>query len=486
LPHFSAVLHLLLALWRFILPLIALMVAWGFLTDAVLKALGLQHPVLENAWSTMGFGLLLLTLFFIGLVISWNLAALVWRLTRGTPAATPQAPVTARERPVSGALDQYRRIGIVLAGGGAKGAYQAGAMRAIWEYLEEHGALQRVCAVAATSIGAWNAMFWLAGLVRPERPGEPSAQEAWWRAISPERIVDFDWYVPGRHNHLALATPWRQVFRKLFIEQPAVRARLLSLLSARRDDARVHHAVPLHFYLTRSNVGHAVLEFTTNSWEVADKQRFDPRTGAPVPMLKASLYDVLDASAPDQALNELEDAVFASMDIPPVFPYVSMLDESGENTEWFEDGGVIENLPMIFGTAIEQCDLLFVLPLNGSFSATVNRRSLLARLSRVMESRQGVIERNAFKLAYLYNDLHRLEGKSQVRIFAICPGAPLDVGTMDFHKPRAAAAAYRLMHEQTARVLREDIPALERNWIRLVTVSRDERNQPVIDYVEEF
>jgi len=150
------------------------------------------------------------------------------------------------------------------------------------------------------------------------------------------------------------------------------------------------------------------------------------------------------------------------------------------------DGGVIDNLPMIFGTAIEECDLLFVLPLNASFSATVNHRSILARLSRVMESRQGVIERNAFKLAYLYNDLHRLEQKKAVRIFAIAPAGDLGVGTMDFHKPRDAAAAYRLMYEQTGRVLEKDMPGLERNWIRLVTVSLDERSQPVIDYVEEF
>jgi hypothetical protein len=42
------------------------------------------------------------------------------------------------------------------------------------------------------------------------------------------------------------------------------------------------------------------------------------------------------------------------------------------------------------------------------------------------------------------------------------------------------------MYEQTARVLRKDVPGLKRNWIKLVTVSRDERNQPVIDYVEKF
>ena len=479
--------RLAVALWRFVIPFVAFMVGWGFLALPILRALELDRPVLTTAWGVMAYGALVVVLFATGLVLAWNLAGLFYRLTRPLPRVTIHAP-TPRSTAVtpSAVLAPYQRIGLILAGGGAKGAYQAGSMRAVWEFLEAHGALDRVCAVAGTSIGAWNAMFWLAGLVRPEHSGAPSAQEAWWSAIRPERIVDFDWYVPLRRNHVALATPWRHAFRRLFVEHQAARDRLLGLLRARHDPARVHDAVPLHFFLTRSNVEHAALEFTTNSWTVADRTRLDPRTGNPTPIFKSSLYDVLDGSHPDDALRELEDAVFASMDIPPVFPYMARPDESGERTEWFEDGGVIDNLPMIFGTAIADCDLLIVLPLNASFSAAVNHRSMLARLLRVMDSRQGVIERNAFKLAYLYNDLHRLENRKEVRVFAIAPAGDLGVGTMDFHKPREAAAAYRLMHEQTRRVLERDVPGLLQNWIRLVTVSLDERSEPVIDYVEEF
>ena len=468
------------------IPLVVLNVAWGYLALAILKALGLQRPVLVTAWAVMGYGAVLMLLFATGFVLSWNLAALVYRVTRPLPRVTVHAPTPRLPAATpSTVLAPYKRIGLILAGGGAKGAYQAGAMRAVWEFLEAHGALDRVCAVAGTSIGAWNAMFWLSGLVRPERAGEPSAQQAWWSAIRPERIVDFDWYVPLRHNHLARATPWRHAFRRLFVEHPAARERLLTLLCARHDPAPVHDAVPLHFFLARSNVERAVLEFTTNSWKVADRTRVDPRTGNPTPMFNSSLYKVLDGGDPDVALRELEDAVFTSMDIPPVFPYVELPDESGENTEWFEDGGVIDNLPMIFGTAVADCDLLIVLPLNASFSAKANHHSMVARLMRVMEARQGVIERNAFKLAYLYNDLHRLKNRREVRVFAIAPAGDLAVGTMDFHKPREAAAAYHLMHEQTRRVLEQDVPSLEHNWIRLVTVSLHQ-GEPVIDYVEEF
>jgi predicted acylesterase/phospholipase RssA len=190
----------------------------------------------------------------------------------------------------------------------------------------------------------------------------------------------------------------------------------------------------------------------------------------------------LDGGDPSQALRELEDAVFASMDIPPVFPFARMQDPVFGTTEWYQDGGVIENLPVLFGTQVEQCDLLFVLPLNATFEAAVDHRSISRRLSRVMETRQGVIERDAFKFAYLYNDLHKLSGRSKVSIFAICPAAPLSVGTIDFHKGREAEAAYRLMYQETARELGQEFGHLTPDWIRLVTVRPDRTRV----YVEDF
>ena len=47
--------------------------------------------------------------------------------------------------------DTELRIGIVLAGGGAKGVYQAGALRALWEFLKREDALKYVRAVTGTS-----------------------------------------------------------------------------------------------------------------------------------------------------------------------------------------------------------------------------------------------------------------------------------------------------------------------------------------------
>src|SRR5262249_50920232 len=70
-------------------------------------------------------------------------------------------------------------------------------------------------------------------------------------------------------------------------------------------------------------------------------------------------------------------------------------------------GGVIDNLPVLFA-AMYLCDLIFVLPLNSDFNAVPDQRSVLKRLLRVMDVRQGALERGSLKDLYLYNELAAL------------------------------------------------------------------------------
>ena len=106
------------------------------------------------------------------------------------------------------------------------------------------------------------------------------------------------------------------------------------------------------------------------------------------------------------------------MDLPPLFEYVRIGDET------FEDGGVVDNLPIYFGTGIEKCDLLFVLPLNASFASSVDRRWILRRMQRVLTIRQGALERRALKDVYLYNELAALRGGRQEPSRGSAPSSP--------------------------------------------------------------
>jgi NTE family protein len=73
-----------------------------------------------------------------------------------------------------------RKIGLVFAGGGGKGAYQVGVWKALWEY----GVDRNVQAVSGTSVGALNAVLFA--------QGNYELAERIWLDISPEKILTPD------------------------------------------------------------------------------------------------------------------------------------------------------------------------------------------------------------------------------------------------------------------------------------------------------
>ena len=370
---------------------------------------------------------------------------------------------TRRREYVQFMQGHVERIGIILAGGGAKGAYQAGALKAIYEFLRDYNALHKVKMIAGTSIGAWNAMFWLGDMIEDKDRGRPSL-EGWWKNLNYRRLVEFPWlYIPFWSGSLLRSTPWRDSFERIF---------------ARRLNGAFGADAPTHFYLTRTDVSEAALKYATNWTSIGDridklgKDKDDDYR----------FFDVIEEG--DDALERTRDAVFASMNLPPVFPYSKIGDGI------LEDGGVIENIPFRFGAPIEDCDLLFVLPLNATFQDhDAESQTLLKRVLRVADIRQGVLEAHALKAADTINRfaqrIERLEfgintmasvavpegvaaeALGGVReeiaefnseykllyVFTVCPSGKLEVGTFDFWNRRAARDAFDLMYLQTRREL---------------------------------
>ena len=467
---------------------------------------------LEPAWRALHLPEILASAAVVALAAAGVLMALwaataLYRLLPPRPAAWHARERVRATRSRAGAasgearpLGRYHRLGIILAGGGAKGAYQAGALDALHRFLAERGALGSVRMIAATSIGAWNACFWLA-----DRIGADGCDcETWWHRVRLREILAPTYYVPRARNYVVSAAPWMRAFRTLFEDDVEARTRLLEHIRAPEAPGN------LRFYLTRTNVERAHLEFSTNRADLLD---VDNATGRSRPLIPPERW------TRTQTIADLERAVFASMDLPPLFEYVRFGDEL------FEDGGVIDNLPIMFGTGIEKCDLLFVFPLNASFVAPASPASLLYRLQRVMAIRQGALERKALKDVYLYNELAALREKlaryddplpsaalgatpepaksaeamrdaskqsiedrarqrvhQPVQIFAVCPDEPLEIDTIEFWKTREAGRAYRLMREYTAYELAKfDFDAAP-NWIRVALVNP----QGEVHYLEDF
>ena len=337
--------------------------------------------------------------------------------------------------------DPEFRIGIVLAGGGAKGVYQAGALRALWEFLEENNALEYVRMIAGTSIGSWNSMFWVTKQVKADAWDRGPLYE-WWTSARLSTVVNPAFYIPALRNYLAGNQVWRKNFDDLF-------------------SGKMFAPLP-YFYLTRTNVRTALLDFTTN-------RKQQPGRGT-LPTYRG-LANVDREQDDTPSTDVIKSAVFASMDIPPAF---RRLQDAGGNS--YEDGGVIDNLPIQFATWCEGCNLLFVFPLNATFAGRASSIGVIQRMARVLDIRQGVLERNALADISLYNRI--IEGEqvkeklakespsvdttdtskgklSEVHsqpstTFCICPAPPLEVGTFGFWSLQGhGRSCFQLMYEAT-------------------------------------
>ena len=473
----------------FSLPFVVISLFWafagfGYLNGRLVEPMGNILARLARPYdASVGFAfasdlaslfqaLMVIGLFLVGFVATYNASVFSnWLMLREKLKRRcysndlPEIPVQSAD--ASNPFDDIKSIGIVLAGGGAKGAFQAGAMKAIYEYLAEHNALAKVKVISGTSIGSWNALFWLANLIVSKVDGnEQSVHERWWRAISVKSLAAPSWYVPFFRNAILSSAPWQHVFDQIF-GRDEVKKQLL--------DSRIH------FYLTRSNVRSAELECVTNN----------PKP----PKIARVTYDILDSAAPDAFMAGVKEGVFASMDLPPLFPYAQ------RGNEFFEDGGVIDNLPIQF-PATEGCDFIFILPLNSDFEETPDRTSILARLLRVMDVRQGALERSGFKLIYLYNELaalrrlvwslsgpvqkgsvsnplnYALQRQNEtINVFAICPLKSFvqeTINTRELWKAKEAAIAFEIMRDATKELLPEfQFKSQDKTRIALVSRGRN-------------
>ena len=374
-------------------------------------------------------------------------------------------------------LANYQRIGIILAGGGAKGAYQAGAMKAIHDFISECDAHNKVKMIAGTSIGSWNALFWLAKLVASEEKGKGALQE-WWENISLKRVIKPIAFVPFYRDNLFSAEPWVKSFNAIFGQMRIVKE-LKKYLPEHLLEG------DLHFYLTSTNITRGTLECTTNNKNASKKSA------------RAFLHDVSRFNLVKR-VKDIRDAVFTSMALPLVFEPIKVKGEAGGD-EFYADGGIADNLPVWFGAEVEECDLLFVLPLNASFESDIGKRLLLNRLFRVTDIRQGILERRSLMMIDSYNRHTRLQNaandyrksleeiheklsvsdpqgaaeiadlinkhdvgaapnRKEIRVFAICPGTNIpesrtSIKTIEFWKNKEAGEAFSLMEEVTRREL---------------------------------
>lgn len=132
-------------------------------------------------------------------------------------------------------IDISKEYGIVLEGGGAKGAYQVGA----WKALREAGV--KICAVAGTSVGALNAaMICMEDLKRAEKL---------WENISYSKVMDVDDTIMSQvfQGKLDITDALKRSM-KLFVEGGADISPLKKLIGDNIDEEYIRNG-KIDFYL---------------------------------------------------------------------------------------------------------------------------------------------------------------------------------------------------------------------------------------------
>ncbi len=218
------------------------------------------------------------------------------------------------------------RTALVLSGGGARGAYEAGVIAYLRDELaRELGAQPRIDLVCGTSIGAVNACFLASHAHEPERQGEALVEA--WRSLRLEEV--FHW------SALRLAALPLYVFRQL----RSTRLRQLSwrisdfvwpealarLVTSRLDWARVHRNVREGFLdaltVTATDLG-------TGRAVVFVEGREQLPAWSRDPLVEVRAREI----GPEHAL--------ASGAIPLLFRPVRI------EGSWFIDGSVRQNVPL--------------------------------------------------------------------------------------------------------------------------------------------
>jgi NTE family protein len=218
-------------------------------------------------------------------------------------------------------------VGLVVAGAGARGAYEAGALSVLVPALARHG--QRPTVFVGTSAGALNVLLFASlSHLDPDEAAEQAL--GMWRAVRWSDVV----------RPLARST-LRNTVRYLgqLLHLPGVQvSSLLDPAPLGRTIAAWKHWDDLHRNVQEGRVASIAMvatSFTTNQTTVFLEQH--PRR--PVPERD-------DGRGVDYLPVKLASShVLASASIPAIFPAMHVAD-AGPTGNWYADGGVRLNAPI--------------------------------------------------------------------------------------------------------------------------------------------
>lgn len=258
-------------------------------------------------------------------------------LGAGTLAGATSPPSLAQD------IDGYPRIdyGLVLSGGGAKGAYEAGILDTLARGIPDGSPLKPYGGVAGTSIGALNGWF--------VATGQYSKMRGLWMNVANDRVFRL-----------------KPEFAKIQEQQAGLLDRLYQLFhlgfGVRKDVQGLCQTAPALEWI-RQYVDPSRPTLVPFAWAVTNLTRKTSEYFYRLPpsVTQSTREAVLNAftltlepgtvirEAPDELLH---DALFASACLPVVFDPIDLPAPDGNGTNQYCDGGVAANTPIAFARTV--------------------------------------------------------------------------------------------------------------------------------------
>lgn len=262
----------------------------------------------------------------------------------GALGSSALAAGTAHAAPgFSGDVDGYPRVdyGLVLSGGGAKGAYEAGIVEALASGLSDGQPLRPYGGVAGTSIGCLNGWF--------VSTGQYSQMRRLWMNVAQERVFRL-----------------KPQFAKIEDPEAGVVTRLYQLmrlgLGVRKNVEGLCQTEPALGWIEKY-VDPSAPTLLPFAWAVTNvsAQRSEyfyrlPR-GVSATTRDAVLRAFKRTLDPTAVVREATDdilhkALFASACLPIVFDPIELPSADGKGTQQYCDGGVAANTPLSFARTV--------------------------------------------------------------------------------------------------------------------------------------
>lgn len=207
------------------------------------------------------------------------------------------------------------KIGLVLAGGGARGAYQIG----VWKALIELGIDKHISVISGTSIGALNAMLFL--------QGDYKLAEEIWNEITNEKIMPLD-------------------------EKDLILKGILFFLGA-KNIAFIKKYIPKAVKggtLSREGLNDVLTKVDFNIINKSSIKCFAACTS--IPDIKPKYFCINEYSA-----ETIKQILYATSAVPLIYDTQII-----ENVSYL-DGGIIDNVPIqpVYG---EDCDIIIAVQLS--------------------------------------------------------------------------------------------------------------------------